>query len=175
MKRVLLGHISSAHGLKGEVLVKTYTAEPEAVAAYGALTDEQGRMPLSLEVVRVVANGVVARIDGIGDRTAAEKLKGRKLWVERNRLPPPDDEEFYYEDLIGLAAVAPDGTALGTVVAIQNFGAGDLLEIEPASARGTVLVVFTRVNVPVIDFALGRVTVVLPASEAATEDGSPAQ
>lgn len=183
MKRILLGTIASAHGIRGEVLVKTFTGDPAAIASYGALTDEAGGQPLTLAIVRVTPRGVIARVTlaapgnsptrgAITDRTAAEALKGRKLFVERARLPPPADDEFYHEDLIGLAAVAPNGAALGVVVAVQNYGAGDLLEIRRHGARATELVPFTRAVVPVIDITGQRVTVMMPEVADDQADGA---
>lgn len=170
MKRILLGAIVSAHGIRGEVLVKTFTAEPESIADYGALTDEAGAAPLTLTVVRATPKGVVARVAGVPDRTAAEKLKGRALYVPRSRLPAPDEDEFYHEDLIGLHAVAPDGAAIGEVISVQNFGAGDLLELRLTGQKATELVAFTRETVPAIDFAAGTLTVVMPAVAPDDED-----
>jgi 16S rRNA processing protein RimM len=163
MKLILLGAIVSAHGIRGEVLVKTFTAEPEAIADYGPLTDETGAAPLTLTIVRVTGKGVVARLAGVADRTAAEKLKGRALYVARDRLPAPAEDEFYHEDLIGLRAMAPDGASIGEVIAVHNYGAGDLLELRLAGQKATELVAFTRDTVPAIDFAAGTLTVVMPA------------
>ena len=123
-RRVLLGHISAAHGLRGEVLVKTYTGEPRDIAAYGPLTDETGAHRLELKVVRVTDKGVIARVAGVGDRTAAERIKGVKLYVGRDRLPVAAEGEYYHADLIGLDAVSEAGERIGHVVAVQNFGAG---------------------------------------------------
>jgi 16S rRNA processing protein RimM len=163
MKRILLGAIASAHGIKGEVLVKTFTGDPAAVADYGPLTDDAGGYPLTLRIVRVTPKGVIARVDGAPDRTAAERLKGRQLYVERSRLPPADADNFYHEDLIGLAAVAPDGRPVGTIVAVQNYGAGDLLEVRQTGAATTDLVPFTKAHVPSLDIAGGRLTLVMPS------------
>jgi 16S rRNA processing protein RimM len=159
--RLLLGRIAGAHGLKGEVLVHAFTAAPEDIAAYGALEDASAERTLAVRVVRIGEKGVIARIEGVEDRTAAEALKGTELWLARERLPPPEAGEFYHADLIGLAAFAPDGTPVGTVVAVQNYGAGDLIEIRLAGSRRTELVPFTDAFVPEVDVAGGRVVVVL--------------
>lgn len=163
-KRILLGEITGAHGVRGEVLVRSFTADPAAIGEYGALTDADGTAPLALKVVRVTPKGaVVARVKGIGDRNGAEALKGRKLHVAREMLPETDaDGEFYHADLIGLAAVDGDGRVMGEVVAVQNYGAGDLLEIRLAGTRKAELVPFTRRCVPVVDVAAGRVQIELP-------------
>lgn len=158
-RRVLLGHISAAHGLRGEVLVKTYTGDPRDIAAYGPLTDETGAHRLELKVVRVTDKGVIARVAGVADRTAAERIKGAKLYVARDRLPVAAEREYYHADLIGLDAVSEAGERIGHVVAVQNFGAGDLIEIRLEGSIRTELVPFTDAAVPVVDVAAGRVVV----------------
>jgi 16S rRNA processing protein RimM len=157
-KRILLGRIAAAHGTRGEVLVRTFTGRPEDIAAYGPLDDGAGRS-FRIKVVRVTPKGVVASVAGIRERTAAEALKGASLYVERDRLPPPEEGEFYHADLIGLAAVDPDGRPLGQVVAVHNHGAGDILEVRLAETGRTELVAFTDAFVPVVDLAARRVVV----------------
>ncbi|MDX2307867.1 MAG: ribosome maturation factor RimM [Hyphomicrobium sp.] len=159
---VLLGEIGPAHGVRGEVIVRSYTADPADITAYGILTDETRRNTFQVSLVRVTPKGVVVRIAGHDDRTAVEKLRGVRLYVPRDRLPPPADGEFYHEDLIGLEATTPAGEVIGRVVAIQNFGAGDLVEIERAGAHETELIPFTEASVPEIDFAAGRMKVIPP-------------
>ena len=159
--RVLLGEIGAAQGLKGEVRLRSYTQDPEAIAHYGALEDEQGRA-IEIERVRVTPKALVARIKGVTTREAAEALGRTKLYVARVMLPKRGEEEWYHADLVGLAAVGRDGTPLGEVVAIQNFGARDLLELKPTSGGATVLVPFTRDTVPEIDVEGGRLTLVPP-------------
>lgn len=161
-ERVLLGHISSAQGIRGEVVIKSYTAVPEDIAAYGPLTDASGTRTFEITVVRGAKKGVIARIRGIDDRNAAEALRGTELFVDRERLPEPDEDEVYHADLIGLEAVTSDGMTVGEVVAIQNFGAGDLLEIRLAGRARTEFVPFNHDFVPEIDIAAGRVTVLMP-------------
>jgi 16S rRNA processing protein RimM len=160
--RILLGHIAGAHGIKGDVLIKTYTSAPGDIGAYGALSDEAGRRSFAVKVRRVTQNGVVAGIAGVTDRTAAEALKGVQLYVARERLPPVAEGEFYHADLVGLAAVDPEGAAIGTVVAVRNYGAGDLLEIALPGLRETELVPFTETFVPEVLIGEGRVVVRLP-------------
>lgn len=162
--RILLGRISGAQGLKGEVVVQSFAAEPEDIAAYGPLADAEGQHRFTLSVVRVSDKGVIARIEGVADRTAAEKLRGTELWIERSRLPEAVDGEFYHADLIGLTAVAPDGNPIGVIVAVENFGAGDLLDIRLKGSMKTELVPFTDACVPEIDIAGRRVVVRLPAT-----------
>lgn len=161
--RILLGRIGPAHGIRGQLLIHTYTELPEDIASYGALEDESGTRQFEIEIIRVTPKGVVARIAGVEDRTAAEALRGTELYVDRERLPPPEKEEFYHSDLIGLDAFEPGGTLLGEVIAVHNFGAGDILEIRPASGN-TEMLPFTREAVPEIDLTSKRLTVVMPAS-----------
>ena len=157
--RVLLGRIAGPQGLKGEVVVHAFTEYPEDIAAYGPLTDSEGQREIALDVVRISDKGVIARISGVRDRTQAEALKGMELWVLRSQLPSADDGEFYHADLVGLAAVAQDGQPIGTVVAVQNYGASDLLEIRLDGSRRTELVAFTDDFVPEVDIAGRRVVV----------------
>ena len=161
--RILLRRIGPAHGIRGQLLIHTYTELPEDIASYGALKDESGTRQFEIEIIRVTPKGVVARITGVEDRTAAEALRGTDLYVDRERLPPPEEEEFYHSDLIGLDAFEPDGTHLGEVTAVHNFGAGDILEIRPASGN-TEMLPFTREAVPEIDLTSKRLIVVMPAS-----------
>jgi 16S rRNA processing protein RimM len=155
---VLMGVITGAHGVKGEVRVKSFTAEPAAIAAYGPLEDERGERRLALELAGTVRGMLIARIAGVADRNAAERLKGTRLFLPRAALPRPGAEEYYHADLIGLAAVLKDGSALGRVRAVHAYGAGDSLEIERADGK-TVLVPFTDAAVPEIDIAGGRLVV----------------
>jgi 16S rRNA processing protein RimM len=163
-KRILLGEIVVAHGLRGEVGIKTFTADPEDIAAYGALTDKTGSRTFEISGVKMTAKGIVARIKGVTDRTAAEALKGVGLYVARAALPDAssDDGEYYHADLVGLVAIDPEGTAIGTIVAVENFGAGDLVEIKRADTAATEFVPFTDECVPIVDIAGGRVTVIMP-------------
>lgn len=158
--RLLLGEIGAAQGLKGEVRLHSYTQEPGAIAGYGPLQDESGRA-VEIESVRATPKGLVARIKGVTTREGAEALTRTKLYIARARLPERGEEEWYHADLIGLAAYAPDGAALGKVAAVHNFGAGDLIEIAPPEGP-TVLVPFTNEAVPEVDVEGGRLTVVLP-------------
>lgn len=154
--RVCVGVVVGPHGIRGLVRVKSFTAEPEDVAAYGPLSDEAGRA-YSLTVVGRSKGVVLCAIDGVDDRTAAEAIKGVRLYVDRAVLPPVDDEdEFYHADLIGLRVGFADGTVLGTIAAVFDFGAGDVLEVR-AEGGGVTLLPFTRQAVPVIDLAGGKV------------------
>ena len=163
--RILLGRIVAAHGIRGDVVIDSYAAEPADIAAYGPLQTADGKRELALKVVRVTPKGVIARIAGVDDRNGAEALRGTELFVAREKLPAADDGEFYYADLVGLRVDDEAGAAIGTVVAVHNFGAGDLLEMRLAAAGATELVPFTDAFVPVVDIAAGRVVVILPASD----------
>jgi 16S rRNA processing protein RimM len=161
---VVVAQIGAAHGIKGEVRLKSFTQDAMAVAAYGPLTAADGRS-FEIEAIRPAAGTspdmMVVRLKGVRDRTAAEKLTNLELSVAAERLPPPAVDEFYHSDLIGLSAMTIDGKLLGAIVAVPNYGAGDLIEI--ASAEGsTILVPFTQSAVPEIDIAGGRVIVVPP-------------
>jgi len=152
-KRILVGEIGRPHGVRGLVRLRSFTADPAAIAGYGPLTDETGTRQFRLTLK---ADGL-AQIEGVADRDAAARLTGTRLYVERDRLPPPEDpEEFYLADLIGLAAETVSGLGLGRVRAVEDHGAGPFLMLEGPPER---LVPFTRVVVPVVDIAAGRIVV----------------
>ena len=160
--RVLLGVVIAAHGIKGEVKVKTFTESPDGLGAYGPLTTEAGRA-LELAALRSGKAGeAVVRFAGISDRNAAELLKGQSLYVPRSVLPQTSEREFYLADLIGLRAEDAAGQQLGIVKAVHNFGAGDVLEIEFAGNTAE-FIAFTDANVPTVDIAGGRVIIVPPS------------
>ncbi len=160
-RSVLIGRFGAAQGVKGEIRIKSFTADPRDIGSYGPLADEAGAT-YTIETVRPLRDDlVVVRLKGIGDRNGAEALTGRALYVARAQLPPPDAEEFYIADLIGLTAVAPDGTTLGAVKNVVNHGAGDILEI--VGADGVAFFVpFTKVVAPTLDFVDGRITIIRP-------------
>ena len=159
--RVLLGEIGAAQGLKGEVRLRSYTQDPAAIARYGALDDGHGGN-IEIESLRVTPKALIARIKGVTTREAAEALNHTKLYIARALLPERDEEEWYHADLIGLAAVDSKGEPIGIVVAVQNFGAGDLIEVKPQAGGPTVLVPFTRETVPEVDVEGGRLTLAPP-------------
>lgn len=153
--RVCVGVIVGPHGIRGQVRVKSFTAEPEDITAYGPMTDETGRV-FDLDVVGRSKGVVLCVVAGVDDRNGAEALRGVRLHVARAVLPEPDeDDEFYHADLIGLVVEFADGVALGRVAAVYDFGAGDVLEVR-ADNGGVTMVPFTREAVPVIDIAGGR-------------------
>lgn len=157
--RVCVARIGAAHGVRGEVRLWSFTADPTAVKRYGPLTAGDGRV-FEITALRPAKDCFVARLKGIDDRDAAETLTNLELYVPRDKLAPPGEDEFYHADLIGLAAVDTAGAELGTVIAVQNFGAGDLLEIAPRRGA-TRLVPFTKAVVPQVDIP-GRRLVVDP-------------
>ena len=155
-----VARVGAAHGIKGEVRMTSFTADPMDVAKYSPLLADDGRTfrILAARPAGKSAATLIVRFDGIADRTAAEALNGLDLSVPRSALGKPDDDEFFHADLIGLSAVTPDGAPLGTVIAVQNYGAGDLIEIAPARGN-TILVPFTRAAVPAVDLPGRRVVV----------------
>ncbi len=165
-ERVLLGRITGAHGLKGEVKIATFTAEPEDIAAYGPLTTADGSATVEIASLRSTGGGtVIARLSGVSGRDEAESLRGTELFVSRAVLPPAGVDEYYHSDLIGLAAISQDGEALGEIAAVLNFGAGDLLELRRLSSRQTELIPFESAHVPKVDLEAGRITIVMPDYE----------
>ena len=173
---IALGIFGAPQGVKGEVRVKSYTGVPKAIGSYGPLTDSKGARSFKFEALRPLKDEMlVARVAGVTTREAAQALTGTELFARREQLPPPDEDEFYHDDLVGLAAVRPDGTALGKVAALSNFGAGDILEIAPEGGGESLLVPFTKAAVPEIHFAEGRIVVDPPAEiEGEAEKPAPA-
>ncbi|HTH18356.1 MAG TPA: ribosome maturation factor RimM [Magnetospirillum sp.] len=159
--RVCVGAIVGAHGVRGQVRVKSFTAEPADVAAYGPVESEDGASRFKLKVMGEAKGLVIAKLEGVNDRNAAEALRGVRFYVSRERLPKTDEDEFFYSDLVGLKAEAVDGSVLGTVRGVADFGAGELLDIGLA-AGGSLMVPFTKAAVPVVDVAGGRVVVEPP-------------
>ncbi|WP_338663156.1 ribosome maturation factor RimM [Pararoseomonas sp. SCSIO 73927] len=156
-RRILVGEFGRPHGVRGLVHLRSHTAEPAAIAGYGPLSDEGGTRCF---VLKWLAEGLV-QVEGITDRDAAAKLTGTKLYVERDALPAPEEDEFYLSDVIGLRAETEAGEVLGTVAALEDFGAGSVLTLRDASGRETLLP-FTKAVVPVVDVAAGRVVIVPP-------------
>ena len=159
VERICVAQIGAAHGIKGEVKLRSFTADPAAVADYGPLESEDGTLRFEIEALRPAKDHLVARLSGVRDRAAAARLVNIRLYVARERLPPPAPDEFYHADLIGLRAESRDGTELATIVGIHDFGAGDLLELRPLGASSTVLMPFTALTVPEVDIAGGRIVI----------------
>jgi 16S rRNA processing protein RimM len=159
--RVLIAQIGAAHGVRGEVRLKAFTEDPLDVASYGPLETEDGRR-IEIEAARPAKEVLVVRLKGVADRNAAEALKNQRLYVDRDKLPAPEDDEFYYADLIGLSAVTAEGAAFGIVKAVHNVGAGDLIEIELAGGGETLMLAFNEMTVPSVDIARRRIVVAPP-------------
>lgn len=159
---VCLGAVTGSYGVRGEARVKSFCAEPSAIGDYGPLTDDDGRQ-YRLTVTRPVKGGYAVRLSGVADKEAADALRGQRLWVPRAALPETDADEFYHSDLIGLAVLDTGGATLGTVAAVHDHGAGDLLEIRGPGLKGSALIPFTRAAVPTVDIRAGRVVVDPPA------------
>lgn len=156
-QQVCLGHIVGAHGVRGLVTIRPYTEVGEDIVAYGPLNTGAGRR-LSLVLKGAKKTGLIAAIDGVDSREAAQALKGVELFVDHDALPALDRNEWYHGDLIGLAAIGPQGEDLGAVAAVQNFGAGDLLEIKPRAGE-SFYVPLTREAVPEIDIQNRRLSI----------------
>ena len=161
--KVLVARFGAAHGVRGEVKLWSFTEDPLAVADYGPLESKDGTRQFVIAALRPAKDFLIARVEGVADRNAAEALRNVELYLPRERLPAIDeDDTWYYADLVGLAAVAPDGASLGTVAAVHNFGAGDIVEIAPAGGGKTLLLPFTEAVVPEVDIKARRMVVVLP-------------
>jgi len=160
-KRVCIARIGAAHGVRGAVKLWTFTEDPLAVLDYGPLSTKDGARQFKVSNARQARDHLVATLQGVTTRNDAEKLNGVELYVPRDKLPPAEDGEYYHVDLIDLTAVSADGESIGRVVAIHNFGAGDVIEI--ATPKGaTLLLPFTDAVVPTVDIAGGRVVIDLP-------------
>ncbi len=164
MTRLLLGRFGAPHGVRGEIRLHSFTGDPLAIATYDGLTDKIGARHFRLRSVRQQGKEMlVAKVEGVDDRAGAEALNGVELYLPRELLPAPDENEFYVADLIGLRAECSDGTLIGQIVAVRNFGAGDILEIVPVAVGETLMFPFTRAVVPTVDLSAGRVVIEPPA------------
>jgi 16S rRNA processing protein RimM len=175
-KRVCVGIISGAHGVRGAVRIKSFTAEPRDVAQYGPLADQSGARQFKLLLAGAVKGVLIATIDGITDRNKAEALRGLRLYLPRAALPAPSEDEYYHADLIGLTAALASGEMIGRVRAVHDFGAGDMLEVEREVGQ-PIMVPFTRAVVPVVDLDAGRLVLDPPPGllEPISDDASSTQ
>jgi len=155
--KVCVGAVAGAYGVRGEVRLKSFCAEPEDIEEYSPLSTEDGAQSYSIVLTGRIKNGLTARLGGIESKEAADALKGLRLYAPRDRLPALPDDEYYYADLIGLEVLDTGGTVLGRVKSVQNHGAGDLLEIAGPGLKATVLLPFTREIVPTVDLEAGRI------------------
>ena len=160
--RICIAKFGAAHGVRGEIRLWPFTAEPLAVASYGPLETRDGKRQFEIAAARAAKDHLVARIKGVDTRDAAERLNGLELYVAREKLPETEDDEFYHADLIGMAAVTQHGEALGRIIAVHNFGAGDIIEIASANGGETKLLPFTNAVVPTVDLGARRATIVMP-------------
>jgi len=158
---ICVARIGAAHGVRGAVKLWTFTEDPLAVQTYGPLITKDGSRQFEVASAREAKGHLVATLKGVATREEAERLNGIELYVARDKLPATDDDEYYHADLIGLAAVTAGGAPLGRVIAIHNFGAGDIIEIAPPHGP-TLLLPFTNAVVPTVDLAAGRVVIELP-------------
>lgn len=159
--RICVAKIGAAHGVRGEVRLWPFTEDPMAVLHYGPLSTKDGARQFEVARARPAKDHLVAMLKGVADRDAAERLNGIELYISRDALPETDEGEYYHADLIGLAAIDPQGAAIGIVTAIHNFGAGDIIEIAPKSGP-SLLLPFTNAVVPTVDLAAGHVVIELP-------------
>jgi 16S rRNA processing protein RimM len=159
--QICIARIGAAHGVRGAVKLWTFTEDPLAVRRYGPLVTKDGTRQFEVTHVREARGHLVATLKGIATREEAERLNGLELYVARDKLPETDENEYYHADLIGLAAVNAAGERLGRVIAIHNFGAGDIIEIAPPDGA-TMLLPFTHAVVPTVDLEGGRVVIELP-------------
>ncbi|WP_338122779.1 ribosome maturation factor RimM [Bradyrhizobium yuanmingense] len=169
---VCVARIGAAHGVRGAVKLWTFTEDPFAVRRYGPLSTKDGRRQFEIAQVREAKDHLVATFKGVATRDEAERLNGIELYVAREKLPATDEDEYYHTDLIGLAAVTTDGDALGRVLAIHNFGAGDIIEIAPLKGP-TMLLPFANAVVPEVDLKGGRVVISLPQEIEGDRDDAP--
>jgi 16S rRNA processing protein RimM len=160
---ILMGVFGAPQGVWGEVRVKSLTAEPDAIGAYGPLTDKGRARSFVFESLRPLKGDMlVARMAGVSTREAAAALNGVEIFARRDQLPPPAQDEFYYDDLVGLEAFDAAGARLGRIVSLMNYGAGDVLEIASAEGGETLLLPFTREVAPQVDFDAGRIVIEQP-------------
>jgi len=164
-ERIRVARIGAAHGIRGEVKLWSFTEVPAAVADYGPLETQDGARHFTIEALRAAKDHFVARLAGIDTRAAAQALLNLDLYVPRERLPAIEEADtFYHADLIGLAAVTAEGSVLGTVKALHNFGAGDIIEIAAESGGETLMLPFTQDVVPQVDLAARKIVVVPPTA-----------
>ncbi len=154
--RICVGAIAGAFGVKGEVRLKSFCANPDDIATYGPLETEDGKNAFPVTLTGITKNGLTAKLKGVPSKEAAEKLKGTRLYVDRALLPEPEDDEFYHADLLGLQVLDTGGTDLGKVKAVLNHGASDLLEIAPHKGK-PFLLPFTKDIVPTVDIQGKRI------------------
>ncbi|PSC04761.1 16S rRNA processing protein RimM [Alsobacter soli] len=169
---ILMGVLGAPHGVRGEMRLKSFTEEPLAIADYGVLSDEPGQRQFTILSARLVKDDMlVVRLEGVSDRDKAAALTNTRLYATRDQLPPvEEDDEFYQADLVGLAVEAENGEPIGTVLAVLDFGAGDILEVQPASGGRPIMLPFTKAVIPTVDLAAGRLVAVPPVETSGEEE-----
>lgn len=160
--RICVGAIAGSFGVQGEVRLKSFCADPEAIATYGTLWTEDGTRSFTIRLTRPVSGGLGARLSGVATKEQADALKGVGLYADRDRLPSLPDDEFYHADLIGLTVQDTGGVVVGTIRAVHNHGAGDILEIFAPGRKAALLLPFTLANVPTVDLSAGKVVADIP-------------
>ena len=169
---ILIAKVDGAFGVRGDVRLTSFAADPIALLTYRALRREDGSPGLTLVSGRPAKGGLIVRASEVETREEAEALRGLRLYVDRASLPEPDEEEFYLADLIGLRVLSPEGAALGAVRDVRNFGAGDLIEVAPGDGSPSWWVPFTKEAVPDVRLSAGEILIVRPAE---TSDGAEAE
>ncbi len=169
---VLMGRFGAPHGVRGEIRLQSFTEEPLAIASYGPLSDKSRARRFVLENAREQGRDMlVVSVEGVTDREAAQRLTGTELYLPRASLPAPEEDEFYLADLIGLNVEDEAGAALGQVIALRNFGAGDILEVLPKDGGESQIYPFTKALAPIVDVAGGRIVVVVTESPESDAEG----
>ena len=168
-RMIAVGRVAGAFGVRGEVRIAAFTEEPLALARFRELKRQDGSPGLTILSAREAKGGVICRCPGVETKEQADALRGLRLFIPREALPPADEDEFYLADLIGLAVVTPEGETLGKVKSVQDFGAGDILEITPAEGGPTWYLAFTRETVPQVDITAGKL-VAIPPTEVLGEE-----
>ncbi len=169
-RMIAVGRVAGAFGVRGEVRITAFTEEPLALARFRELKRQDGSAGLTVLTARDAKGGIVCRCAGVETKEQADALRGLRLFIPRASLPAPDEDEFYLADLIGLTAVTPEGETLGLIKSVQDFGAGDILEITPAEGGPTWYLAFTRETVPEVDVAAGRLVAVRPVEVLGDEE-----
>ncbi|MGB8814454.1 MAG: ribosome maturation factor RimM [Paracoccaceae bacterium] len=160
--RICVGAIAGSFGVKGEVRLKSFCSDPEALASYGPLFTEDGKRSFTVKLTRAVAGGLGARLSSVETKEQADALRGVSLYVDRTKLPSLPDDEYYHTDLIGLEVRDTGGVLVGKVVGVHNHGAGDLLEIMGSGMKSALLLPFTHAIIPTVDLSAGRIVADLP-------------
>jgi 16S rRNA processing protein RimM len=168
--RVAVGVFGAPHGVRGEIKIKSYTGDPLAIADYAPLTDQTGQRRFILKKARSLKDDLlIVTVEGVTDRDAAAKLTNLELFASRDLLPEAEEDEFYHVDLIGLKAIDEHNADIGTVLALHNFGAGDIIEIKPHAGGPSLMLPFTKKTVPSVKIGKGSLTLVMPEEIAGEE------